>query len=128
MYYTNNVEEIRKADIIILPGSKNTIADLINIRANGIADAVVQAYKAGKKVIGICGGYQMMGLRIEDPDQMEGEVGTVPGLGLFPLVTVMERRRRLVKAVFAIREEKSGVRDIKFIWERRRKSGRKEGR
>lgn len=50
LYYTNNVEEIRKADIIILPGSKNTIADLINIRANGIADAVVQAYKAGKKV------------------------------------------------------------------------------
>ena len=100
LYYTNNVEEIRKADIIILPGSKNTIADLINIRANGIADAVVQAYKAGKKVIGICGGYQMMGLRIEDPDQMEGEVGTVPGLGLFPLVTVMEKEKTTCQSRF----------------------------
>lgn len=100
LYYTNNVEEIRKADIIILPGSKNTIADLINIRANGIADAVVQAYKAGKKVIGICGGYQMMGLRIEDPDQMEGEVGSVPGLGLFPLVTVMEKEKTTCQSRF----------------------------
>ena len=67
-YYTNHVDEIEKADIIILPGSKNTLADLQGIRANGIADAIVRAYKAGKKVVGICGGYQMMGMRLEDPD------------------------------------------------------------
>ena len=54
-YYTNNVEEIGKADIIILPGTKNTISDLRNIRANGIAEAVIRAHKEGKKVIGICG-------------------------------------------------------------------------
>ena len=100
LYYTNNVEEIRKADIIILPGSKNTIADLMNIRANGIAEAVVQAYKAGKKVVGICGGYQMMGLRVEDPDQVEGEIGMVPGLGLFPLVTVVEKEKTTCQSRF----------------------------
>ncbi|WP_298612666.1 cobyric acid synthase [uncultured Odoribacter sp.] len=100
LYYTNNVEEIRKADIIVLPGSKNTIADLMNIRANGIAEAVVQAYKAGKKVVGICGGYQMMGLRVEDPDQVEGEIGMVPGLGLFPLVTVMEKEKTTCQSRF----------------------------
>lgn len=100
LYYTNNVEEIRKADIIILPGSKNTLADLIDIRANGIAEAVVQAYKAGKKVVGICGGYQMMGLRVEDPDQVEGEAGVVPGLGLFPLVTVMEKEKTTCQSRF----------------------------
>lgn len=100
LYYTNNVEEIQKADIIVLPGSKNTIADLMNIRANGIAEAVVQAYKAGKKVVGICGGYQMMGLRVEDPDQIEGEIGMVPGLGLFPLVTVMEKEKTTCQSRF----------------------------
>ncbi|MFR4039888.1 MAG: hypothetical protein ACLTZT_20700 [Butyricimonas faecalis] len=78
-YYTNNVEEIGKADIIILPGTKNTISDLRNIRANGIAEAVIRAHKEGKKVIGICGGYQMMGARIEDPDQIEGDMTAIPG-------------------------------------------------
>ena len=52
-YYTNNVEEIEKADIILLPGTKNTLADLQSIRANGTAEAIVRAYKNGKKVIGI---------------------------------------------------------------------------
>ena len=89
-YYTNNVEEIGKADIIILPGTKNTISDLRNIRANGIAEAVIRAHKEGKKVIGICGGYQMMGARIEDPDQIEGDMTAIPGLGIRPLVTIME--------------------------------------
>ena len=89
-YYTNNVEEIGKADIIILPGTKNTISDLRNIRANGIAEAVIRAHKEGKKVIGICGGYQMMGARIEDPDQIEGDMTAIPGLGILPLVTIME--------------------------------------
>lgn len=89
-FYTNNVDEIEKADIIILPGTKNTISDLQNIRANGIATAVVRAYKAGKKIIGICGGYQMMGMRVEDPDHIEGETEAVPGLGILPQITIIE--------------------------------------
>lgn len=60
-YYTNNINEIEKADIILLPGSKNTLSDLQSLRANGIAMAIIRAHKAGKKVIGICGGYQMDG-------------------------------------------------------------------
>ena len=66
-YYTNNIDEIEKADIILLPGSKNTLSDLQSLRACGIADAIIRAHKNGKKVIGICGGYQMMGARLEDP-------------------------------------------------------------
>lgn len=57
-YYTNNIDEIEKADIILLPGSKNTLSDLQSLRACGIADAIIRAHKNGKKVIGICGGYQ----------------------------------------------------------------------
>lgn len=92
-YYTNNVDDVEKADIILLPGSKNTLADLQSIRANGIAEAIVRAYKAGKKVVGICGGYQMMGLRLEDPDGIEGELPAVAGLGLLPQRTVLEAEK-----------------------------------
>ncbi|MDR3142796.1 MAG: cobyric acid synthase [Tannerellaceae bacterium] len=89
-YYTCRIDEIGKADIIILPGSKNTLSDLQTLRAGGIAGAIVKAYKEGKKVVGICGGYQMMGLRIEDPDGIEGDIPSLPGLGLLPVATVIE--------------------------------------
>ena len=102
-YNTNNVEEIGKADIIILPGTKNTIADLQNIKANGIADAIIRAHKDGKKVIGICGGYQMLGARIEDPDRIEGETTSIPGLGILPLITVMEPEKVTRQSRFQFR-------------------------
>ena len=92
-YYTSNIDEIEKADIILLPGSKNTLADLQSIRANGIADTIVRAHKRGKKVIGICGGYQMMGARLEDPEGIEGNLPAVPGLGLLPQCTVIEQEK-----------------------------------
>lgn len=105
-YYTNNIEEIEKADIIILPGSKNTIADLQALRANGIAAAVIRAHKAGKKVIGICGGYQMMGARIEDPEGLEGDIPVIPGLGLLPQCTVIEKEKVTVQDQFHFLDEK----------------------
>lgn len=92
-YYTEQPGEILKADIIILPGSKNTIADLQAIKQNGITNAIRQAHEAGKKIIGICGGYQMMGVRIEDPHGIEGEIKTIPGLELLPIITVLGREK-----------------------------------
>lgn len=89
-YYTDDINEIERADIIILPGSKNTLSDLRVLRTNGIANAIVRRYKAGKKVVGICGGYQMMGARVEDPNGIEGDIPAIPGLGLLPQVTVIE--------------------------------------
>lgn len=89
LFYSNNPADIEKADIIILPGSKNTIADLIDIKNNGVAKAIVQAHKNRKTVIGICGGYQMMGSSIEDPHHVEGTVEAMPGLGILPVKTVL---------------------------------------
>lgn len=100
LFYTDQAEEISKADIIILPGSKNTIADLQNLREHGVAEAVIRAYKTGKKVIGICGGFQMLGIRIEDPDQVEGDIPSIPGLGLLPLITVMEQEKTTCQSEF----------------------------
>lgn len=90
LYYTNNIEEIGKADIIILPGTKSTIDDLYEIRRNGVAEAVLRAHKDGTTVLGICGGYQMMGLSVDDPQGVEGSVRRIPGLGLLPVNTVIE--------------------------------------
>ena len=92
-YYTDDMEEIEGADIIVLPGSKNTLADLQFLREKGIADAIVRAHKAGKKIIGICGGYQMMGVRIDDPEHTEGRLSSLAGLGLLPQTTVLHTEK-----------------------------------
>ena len=78
LFYTNNVTELAKADIILLPGSKSTIDDLCELRRNGVARAILQAYRNGATVMGICGGYQMMGMQVLDPDREEGEVELMP--------------------------------------------------
>jgi adenosylcobyric acid synthase len=100
LYYTDKTEEIRKADIIILPGSKNTIADLTELRGNGVAAEIVRLARQGKTIIGICGGYQMMGQRIEDPHHAEGETEAVQGLGLLPAYTVLEKEKQTVRSSF----------------------------
>lgn len=87
LFYTNNTHEIAKADIILIPGSKSTIADLCELRGNGVAQAILQAAHDGATVMGICGGYQMMGLEVTDSEQVEGEIERMPGLGLLPVRT-----------------------------------------
>jgi len=81
LYYTSTREGISAADIVILPGSKNTIEDLLALKENGLAEAILTAYKNNKTVIGICGGYQMLGDWIKDPLQVESKIGEIPGLG-----------------------------------------------
>ena len=89
LFYTNNVDELAKADIIILPGSKSTLDDLYELRRNGVAQAILRARREGATVLGICGGYQMMGVQIRDPHHVEGDIEAMPGLGLLPVVTEM---------------------------------------
>ncbi|RHL08490.1 MULTISPECIES: cobyric acid synthase [Bacteroides] len=89
LFYTNNTDEIAKADIILLPGSKSTLADLHELRRNGVAQAVIRAHREGATVMGICGGYQLMGQEVCDPDHVEGEIERLPGLGLLPVSTHM---------------------------------------
>lgn len=90
LYYTNNTDELAKADIILLPGSKSTLDDLYELRRNGVAQAIVHAHRQGATVMGICGGYQLMGLEIHDPEGVEGEIRHLPGLGLLPVITTMQ--------------------------------------
>ena len=89
LFYTNNVDDIKKADIIILPGTKSTLHDLYELRRNGCAQAIVRAPRNGATVLGICGGYQMMGIEVCDPHHVEGDIERLPGLGLLPTTTNM---------------------------------------
>ena len=90
LFYTNNTDELMKADIILLPGSKSTLSDLYELRRNGGAQAIVRAHREGATVMGICGGYQLMGREVCDPDHVEGEIERLPGLGLLPVSTRMQ--------------------------------------
>jgi adenosylcobyric acid synthase len=94
-------------DFIILPGSKNTMADLAWLRRVGLADWILEHHRTGTTIIGICGGYQMLGRSICDPDGMESTSGEAAGLGLLPAVTCLAREKR-TRAVSATTP--SGVR------------------
>lgn len=103
LFYTNNTDDIRKADIIILPGTKSTLHDLYELRRNGCAQAIIRAHRTGATVLGICGGYQMMGVEVCDPDHVEGDIERLPGLGLLPITTTMsgEKVTRQIEAQFS---------------------------
>ena len=101
LFYTNNVTDLEHADIIILPGTKSTLDDLLELRRNGCAQAIVRAHRDGRTVVGICGGYQMLGLTVSDPDGIEGAaVATLPGLGLLPVSTTMTAQKTTRQVTF----------------------------
>ncbi len=74
-----------QADLVVVPGTRSTAADLAWLRERGIADVLAERHRSGRPVLGICGGYQMLGREVAD--EVEGEVGTVEGLGLLPTRT-----------------------------------------
>ena len=100
LFYTNNIKDIEQADIIILPGTKSTLDDLLELRRNGCAQAILRAHRDGKMVIGICGGYQMLGQTVEDPDGIEGSIKRLPGLGLLPIHTTMTQEKTTRQVTF----------------------------
>lgn len=86
-----------EADLIILPGSKATIADLTHFRAQGWDIDLQAAMRRGARVLGLCGGYQMLGREIADPEGIEGKPASVPGLGLLDLTTTMTPDKRVTE-------------------------------
>jgi adenosylcobyric acid synthase len=85
-------------DLVILPGSKATVADLAALRGAGFDVDIAAHVRRGGAVLGLCGGYQMLGRRIGDPDGVEGPAGTVAGLGLLDVETVLTGDKRLEPA------------------------------
>ncbi|NHC06542.1 cobyric acid synthase [Azonexus fungiphilus] len=88
-------EALPPADLIVLPGSKAVRADLDWLRAHGHDRAIARHLRYGGKVIGLCGGYQMLGRSIADPLGLEGQPGTTPGLGFLAVDTTLETEKQL---------------------------------
>jgi len=97
--YVSRPDELGEPHLIILPGTKSTVSDLGFLAASGLAEAILQRAKKGIPVIGICGGYQMLGRTIADPSGVESASGEIPGLGLLPVSTVFapEKATRQVR-------------------------------
>ncbi len=90
------------ARVIVLPGTKDTLADLRWLKASGLATAILQAHQRGCLILGVCGGFQMLGTRLADPDGLAGEAGEEAGLGLLPVETWFSAQKevRQVEAIF----------------------------
>lgn len=93
LLYSEHPTDIENADIVILPGSKNTVADLMLLKQNRIDAAIKKAYERGVFVIGICGGYQMLGKVIRDPHGVESRFREVEGIGLLNIETVFNQQK-----------------------------------
>ena len=99
--YITNPAQLDNADVITIPGSKNTIEDIEWLWKSGIADAIIHYAKDGGRVVGICGGFQMLGKSVKDPHGVESHCKEAKGLGLLDAETILEREKKTyqVKAI-----------------------------
>ncbi|MBE8955022.1 MAG: cobyric acid synthase [Quinella sp. 2Q5] len=87
LFYATSAAELDAADVIIVPGSKNTSEDLLALRESGLAEKILQRASNGTPVVGICGGFQMLGTKIFDPLHAESDCAELDGLNLLPIET-----------------------------------------
>jgi len=99
--YVHSGQKIGDTDAVILPGSKNTIEDFLFLKKEGYVDEILELRRSGKMIIGICGGFQMLGKIIRDPFGVETSLGEIEGLGLLNVETILEKEKMTfqVKAV-----------------------------
>jgi adenosylcobyric acid synthase len=91
--YVRHAREWGDPDIVIIPGSKNTVEDLLFLRESGLEALLLKHIQEGGRAVGICGGYQMMGQRLLDPDRIESNQPELAGLALFPMETVFAKEK-----------------------------------
>ena len=116
--YVEKVSDLQKPDMILIPGTKSTISDLKWLRQSGLEAAVLKAAATGTLVFGICGGYQMLGSTVSDPDQVEAAgVTEIAGMDLLPMDTVFhgEKVQTQTSGIFAgIEGMLSGLNGISY--------------
>ena len=103
--YVSRVEEFGAPDVVILPGTKATIPELIWLRQQGLEEAIREAARRGSQVVGICGGYQMLGETLEDPYGVEGQAGSMyTGLGLLCAETIFQKEKQTYQSQVVLPE------------------------
>ena len=104
--YVDQVSDLHRPDMILLPGTKSTIADLRWLRQSGLEAAILKAADAGTLIFGVCGGYQMLGQTLADPEGTEsGRPQTLRGLGLLPTTTVFGTEKHLTQTAACVTTE-----------------------
>ncbi|MSQ15898.1 MAG: cobyric acid synthase [Dehalococcoidia bacterium] len=106
--YVSDVDRLESPDLIIIPGTKSTMEDLLYIKEKGLATRIKEAAAAGTPVFGICGGYQMLGTRLMDPDHVESIHDEVDGMGLLPVETTF-LPNKITQQVAATVEASAGI-------------------
>ena len=86
--YVESVDELQEPDLIILPGSKTTMSDLTWMNGQGLTKAIKDFHSSGTAIIGVCGGYQMLGSKLYDPEEIESTILEMDGLGILPMTTL----------------------------------------
>ena len=97
--YVSDPKELGKPDLIVIPGTKNTIGDMRFLRESGFEARLRSSRNSRIPIFGICGGYQMLGTLISDPDGVEGEIREIRGLGFLPVDTVLTQEKKLSRIV-----------------------------
>lgn len=114
--FAGNAKELGEPDLIVIPGTKSTISDLKWLRQNGLEAAIKKKAAAGTLVFGICGGYQMLGESVSDPDGMEGG-GNIRGMELLPVRTVFageKKRTRVIGEILPVTGAFAGLGGVKI--------------
>ncbi|MCF6158000.1 MAG: cobyric acid synthase [wastewater metagenome] len=102
--FVDKVRDIGKPDLLIIPGTKNTIEDLISLKERGIFDEIVRLSRDRILIMGICGGYQMLGCQINDPYHIESSKSSIQGLGLLNTITTFAREKQTYQVRIQILE------------------------
>ncbi|HIE18076.1 MAG TPA: cobyric acid synthase [Dehalococcoidia bacterium] len=111
--YVTNISELGNPDLVILPGTKSTVADLIYLQQQGLASAIIKLVKSGTPVIGICGGYQMLGKSIHDPAGVESNQSSIAGLGLLDVTTVFNHDKTTTQVKARLTTNKGLLKTLK---------------
>jgi adenosylcobyric acid synthase len=105
--YVTELDNLGRPDLVIIPGSKNTLADLRFLHESGLGSQIHKFWKEDLPIIGICGGYQMMGRLVKDPLHTESDLEEVSGLGILPMVTEFYPQKHTVQSQGTIRSTQS---------------------
>ncbi|MFZ5965599.1 MAG: cobyric acid synthase [Bacillota bacterium] len=107
--YVMKGQHIGDPDMLIIPGSKNTIEDLVYLRETGLEEQILRLHKKGRLIVGICGGYQMLGNKIYDPHGTESAIPEVNGLGLLDVETIFELEKTTTQVEAVVTAKANGV-------------------
>ncbi len=111
MRYVEHVSEIGDPDMIILPGTKNTIEDLLYLKSVGLDEYIIRHARQGKAVIGICGGYQMLANSLHDPYHTESRIKHISGLGLLDMDVTFEKEKVTTRVMGEVLSNGTGLLD-----------------